>query len=148
MRTFSCPLPTDTEALGERLAALLAPGVVVALGGELGAGKTVFARGVGRGLGVQTRVQSPTFIIVQWHEGGRLQLAHADLYRLGDDEELEHLGIPELTRDGVLLVEWASRFPDVLPPDHLEVVLREVEMGREVEMVGHGPRARALVEAL
>jgi tRNA threonylcarbamoyladenosine biosynthesis protein TsaE len=148
MRTFSCPAPSDTEALGARLAACAYPGVVVALGGDLGAGKTVFARGVGRGLGVATRVQSPTFILVQWHEGGRLPFAHADLYRLGDGEDLEHLGIPELVADGVLLVEWAARFPEILPADHVEVELTEVEHGRLVHMRGHGPRGVALVASL
>ncbi|TNE86749.1 MAG: tRNA (adenosine(37)-N6)-threonylcarbamoyltransferase complex ATPase subunit type 1 TsaE [Deltaproteobacteria bacterium] len=148
MRTFTCPLPEDTEALGQRLGEVVPPGTVVALRGDLGAGKTVFARGVGRGLGITTRVQSPTFVIVQWHEGGRLPFAHADLYRLGSEDELEELGLDELFDEGLLLVEWAHRFPDALPADHAVVVIEEDGEGRIVHVDGHGPRSRALVEAL
>ena len=78
----------ETEALGARLARALEPGAVVAFTGDLGAGKTAFVRGLARGLGVQDRVTSPTFTIVNEYEGGRLPLFHFDLYRLGSADEL------------------------------------------------------------
>ena len=82
----------DTEALGEALARVLAPGSVVAFSGDLGAGKTAFTRGLARGLGIEERVTSPTFTIVNEYEGGRLPLFHFDMYRLGSEEELVDIG--------------------------------------------------------
>jgi len=148
MKTVFAPDPDATLAAGERLGRALRPGSVVALLGDLGAGKTLFARGVGRGLGVR-RVQSPTFVVVQAHDDGRLPLWHADLYRLDDLEELEQLGLDDLFRaDGVVLVEWADRFPEALPADHLEVRLTEEGDGRRIEIRGHGPRSWELEAAL
>ena len=150
MRTFHTQNPAETEALGERLGQAAVPGLVVHLQGDLGAGKTAFARGVGRGLQIDTRVQSPTFVIVHMHEGGRLPFAHADLYRLADPDELLVLGLDEFD-DGVLLVEWADRFPEVLPTDHLVIALTEVEGHldhRRIDGRGHGPRALAVLEAM
>lgn len=147
MATLFAPDPDATFAAGERLGRALRPGDVVALVGDLGAGKTLFARGVGRGLGVR-RVQSPTFVIVQAHTDGRLPLWHADLYRIDDVEELEQLGLEDLWRaDGVVLVEWADRFRDRLPADHLEVCLEEEGEGRRIAVRAHGPRSRALEAA-
>lgn len=149
MKLFACPLPEDTEAVGVRLGAIAFGGTVVALSGDLGAGKTVFARGVGRGLAVQTRVTSPTYIIVQVHEGGRLPFAHADLYRLGVVDELEQLGLDDILADGgVVLIEWAERFPAVLPSDHVTCTIRDAQEGRTVQLDGTGPKSLALVEQL
>jgi tRNA threonylcarbamoyladenosine biosynthesis protein TsaE len=134
----------DTRALGEALGKRAFQGTVVALEGDLGAGKTVFAKGVGAGLGVTTRVTSPTFVLVQAHEGGRLPLWHADLYRLGDSSELDAVGLPEVLGDGVVLVEWADRFPELLPADHLRVQLVEEGEGRRVTVTATGPRHAAL----
>lgn len=148
MRTLYAPDAATTHLLGERLGQAAVPGTVVALIGDLGAGKTAFARGVGAGLGV-SRIQSPTFILVQAHSTGRLPLWHADLYRLSDVDELEQLGLDEiLAGDGVVLVEWADRFPELLPADHLEVRLSEEGEGRRVELRAHGPRSAALEAAL
>ncbi|MBN2800531.1 MAG: tRNA (adenosine(37)-N6)-threonylcarbamoyltransferase complex ATPase subunit type 1 TsaE [Deltaproteobacteria bacterium] len=141
--------PEETYALGVRLGALAAPGTVVLLIGDLGAGKTLFARGVGEGLGVQTRVQSPTFVIVQAHTGGRLPLWHADLYRLGDESEVEQLGLDELMEgDGLTLFEWADRFPEIFPSDHLEIRFEEVEDHRVLHLRSTGPAHRPLEEGL
>ena len=99
-----------TEAFGRALGALLEPGDVVLLEGELGAGKTVLARGMARGLGVppDVPVQSPTFGLL--HElDGRCLVAHADLYRLGGADELDELGLDELSRSAVVIVEWGER---------------------------------------
>ncbi|MDW7650688.1 MAG: tRNA (adenosine(37)-N6)-threonylcarbamoyltransferase complex ATPase subunit type 1 TsaE [Bacillota bacterium] len=109
-RTIETCSEQETEALGAQLGERLFAGAVVLLEGELGAGKTVFARGVGRGLGVETPIQSPTFTILNAHQG-RLPYYHFDLYRLDAEEELYELGMDEyLDGEGVSLVEWAGRF--------------------------------------
>ncbi|MED5372309.1 MAG: tRNA (adenosine(37)-N6)-threonylcarbamoyltransferase complex ATPase subunit type 1 TsaE [Myxococcota bacterium] len=141
------PNAEATVALGQRVAELAYPGLVVALRGELGGGKTTFAQGVGRGLGVQGRVSSPTFIILALHSG-RLTLAHADLYRLCDAEELVELGLDEHMEQGVALIEWAERFPEVLPADHLEIHLQDEGEGRRATLSATGPRAQGLLESL
>jgi tRNA threonylcarbamoyladenosine biosynthesis protein TsaE len=101
----------DTLALGKALGQRLFPGALVLLDGELGAGKTVFARGVALGLDVASSVQSPTFTLLNVHNG-RLPFYHFDLYRLEAEEELFELGMDEIMDgDGVTLVEWAGKFP-------------------------------------
>lgn len=139
MREIDLPSAEATSRLGEALGRRARPGTFVALIGDLGAGKTVFARGVGRGLGVTTRVQSPTFVIVQGHEGGRLPLWHADWYRLADPGELDELGVADVADRGVLVVEWADRFPERLPDDHLEVRIDERGDGRVARVRATGP---------
>ena len=112
----------QTEALGARLAGALGPGAVVAFTGDLGAGKTAFIRGLARGLGVPGRVTSPTFTIVDEHEGGRLPLFHFDLYRLGGADELYDIGWEDyLARGGVCAVEWSERMEDALEPGAVRV---------------------------
>lgn len=142
-----CAGTADTRELGRRVGRMAVPGTVVILDGDLGAGKTVFAKGVGDGLEVDTRVTSPTFVLVALHEGGRLPLWHADLYRLGDAGELDVLGLED-ARQGVLLVEWGLGFADELPADHLVVHLDHDGDARIVTLIATGPRHRALVEAL
>ena len=149
MTELYCPTPRDTLALGERLGRAAMPGTVVALIGDLGAGKTVMARGIGAGLGVDSNVCSPSFVLMQMHEGGRLPLWHADLYRLSDPDELREIGLEEqLEGDGLVLVEWADRFADWLPADHLEVRLEDQGEGRRVRIAATGPRHAELVAAL
>lgn len=104
-----------TEALGRRLGELAAPGLIVALEGDLGAGKSCLARGMARGLGIGGRIPSPTFIIVAEYLAGRLPFHHLDLYRIVDSSELDQLGLDEiLGGDGVCAVEWPSRAPELL----------------------------------
>jgi len=108
--------PQETEAAGRRLAATLRPGDVVALTGDLGAGKTAFVRGVAAGLGCGDPVTSPTFTLIQEYGGGRLPLYHMDLYRLETTEEALRIGIDEyLEGDGVTFIEWGEKFPALLP---------------------------------
>ena len=115
----------ETEALGERLAARLRPGDVIAYTGDLGAGKTAFTRGLARGLGVIDRVTSPTFTIVNEYEGGRLPLFHFDLYRMDSPEELFDIGWEDyLARGGVCAVEWSENIADALEGDTVLVDLR------------------------
>ena len=118
----------DTERLGERLAAALEPGAVIAYTGDLGAGKTAFTRGLARGLGVTDRVTSPTFTIVNEYQGGRLPLFHFDLYRLGSPEELFDIGWEDyLARGGVCAVEWSEHAGDAFEEEPVWVDIRRGE---------------------
>ncbi|MBI5070716.1 MAG: tRNA (adenosine(37)-N6)-threonylcarbamoyltransferase complex ATPase subunit type 1 TsaE [Deltaproteobacteria bacterium] len=141
-----------TAALGERLGRALVPGDVVALVGDLGAGKTQLVRGICRGARVPEReVASPTFAIVATYLG-RLPIHHADLYRLADEDELAATGFEDLLGgEGAVLVEWADRAPGLLPPERLEVRLAHHERApgaRHLELVGLGARGAVLVESL
>ena len=117
--------PPATEAFGARLAELLRPGDVVALFGDLGAGKTTLSRGVLHGLGFAGEVASPTFPIVQTYDPPdvRLPLWHVDLYRIEDPEELEELALDEARGGGALLIEWPERLGRALWPDSLRLTL-------------------------
>jgi tRNA threonylcarbamoyladenosine biosynthesis protein TsaE len=110
MATLISHSPADTEALGEKFGRAARPGWVIALSGELGAGKTQFVRGVARGLGIPARVHSPTFTLVAEYGGGRLPLFHLDLYRLETPEQILSAGVEDfLQPDGVAVIEWAER---------------------------------------
>ena len=117
----------DTEALGERIAARLSAGDVVLLAGPLGAGKTVLARGIGRGLGVAGAVTSPTFVIAREHPpapGGRgVALVHVDAYRLGGRAELDDLDLDTELASAVMVVEWGEGLADRLARRYLLVRL-------------------------
>ena len=120
--------PQETEALGAKLAARLTPGAIVAFTGDLGAGKTAFTRGLAQGLGVQERVTSPTFTIVNEYEGGRLPLFHFDMYRLSSSEELFDIGWEDyLARGGVCAVEWSEIIADALEDGIIRVDIRRGE---------------------
>jgi tRNA threonylcarbamoyladenosine biosynthesis protein TsaE len=107
--------PAETEALGEQWGRTAAPGLVFALSGDLGAGKTQLVRGLARGLDVTARVHSPTFTLVNEYGGGRLRLFHLDLYRLETPAQIRSAGVEEfLQPDGVAVIEWAERLgPDL-----------------------------------
>ena len=112
----------ETEALGARLARALAGGRVVAFTGDLGAGKTAFVSGMARELGVEERVTSPTFTIVNEYEGGRLPLFHFDMYRLDSADELFHIGWEDyLARGGVCAVEWSENVAEAIEADAVRV---------------------------
>ena len=112
----------ETEALAEELAAGLQRGDFVALRGDLGAGKTAFARGLVRGLGSRAPVRSPSFTLMRIYADGRLPVYHFDAYRLAGPDELDALDFAEYAEgDGVCLVEWPERIEDALPPDRTEV---------------------------
>jgi tRNA threonylcarbamoyladenosine biosynthesis protein TsaE len=110
-----------TEAAGERLGRTLGPGAVVALTGELGAGKTCFVQGLVRGLGGAVRATSPTFVLVNEYKG-RVPIHHVDAYRTGSMTELMDLGLLEMIGgEGVTLIEWADKLTPLLPPDAIHV---------------------------
>lgn len=138
LNTEGRPLVSDdeaaTEALGRELAAQLTGGDVVALLGDLGAGKTVFSRGLARGLGITEPITSPTFAIVQEYEGPSLTLLHMDMYRLQGEEDALAFGIEDYLGDSqaICVIEWAERIPELLPPGHLRVHLRRLASGREL----------------
>jgi len=103
--------PEDTEALGERWGREAKSGLVIALSGDLGAGKTRLVKGLARGLGISEGVHSPTFTLVNCYPGGRLSLYHLDLYRLDTPEQIAAAGLDEyLAAEGVTVIEWAERW--------------------------------------
>lgn len=115
--------PEATRALGAALAGLVRPGDLLLLAGELGAGKTAFTQGLGRGLGVTDRITSPTFTIAAEY-AGRLTLHHLDVYRLDQLAEAVDLGLAEILDDeAVVVIEWGDAIAPVLPPDFLEIRL-------------------------
>ena len=132
-QTLTTHSEAETEALGAALGRLLQPGDVLALVGDLGAGKTCLTRGVARGLGVDEPVTSPTFILVAEYATARgFPLYHADCYRFERAEaEALAIGLDELLLDdGVAVVEWAERIEPLLPPDHLRITLAVLDDAR------------------
>ena len=124
--------PEETEAFGVRLGPLLRPGDIIALSGDLGAGKTTLARGILRGLGFDGDVASPTFPLVVAYEppDTRLPLWHVDLYRIEDAREIEELALDEARQEGALVIEWPDRLGAALWPDALRLRLAAGEGGR------------------
>lgn len=143
--------PDQTRALGRALGASAFPGTVLALVGELGAGKTQLAKGVAEGLGVRTVVNSPTFVLMNEH-AGRLRLFHVDAYRLGEPEEALAAGLlDDREVDGVSVIEWADRLDGWLPVERLDMVFRAGEGANErrIDWLAHGTRHEDLArEAL
>ncbi len=120
--------PDRTREVGRRLARLLRPGDVVVLSGDLGAGKTTFAQGIGAGLGVRGDVTSPTFVISRVHPSlvGGPPLVHVDAYRLRGGAELDDLDLAETLDHAVTVVEWGDGLADSLSADRLRVHLRRL----------------------
>ncbi len=138
----------DTEALGARIAALLAPGDTIALEGDLGAGKTTLARAILAARGFHEPVPSPTFTLVQRYELAAFAVSHFDLYRIAREAELDELGLDEALMDGAVLIEWPENAGSRLPADALHVQLAIVEgtirrvrlkgPARWSKLIGHG----------
>lgn len=129
-----------TEALGRGLADIVRPGDVIALFGDLGAGKTTLTRGLLAGLGFEGEVASPTFPIVQTYDDVRVPLWHVDLYRIEDESELEELALNEARQDHVLVIEWPERLGDGLWADALRLHLVVAEGGAR-SLTAHVPPA-------
>jgi tRNA threonylcarbamoyladenosine biosynthesis protein TsaE len=138
----------ETIHLGKRMGMLLQPGDTVALVGELGTGKTHYIKGVAAGLGVERadRITSPSFTLIHEYRG-RFPFYHIDLFRLGDEEEAEELGLEEVFAvEGVVAVEWADRIPNLLPEELLWVELVYIEkQTRSISLHGRGKRYEGLV---
>ena len=129
--------PVETEAVGEKLAKVLAPSAVVAYRGDLGAGKTAFTRGLARGLGATEAVTSPTYTIVNEYLTGRMPLFHFDMYRLTSADDLFDIGWEDyLERGGVCAVEWSENVAEALE-DPITVTLEKIgEDTRRITLTG------------
>jgi tRNA threonylcarbamoyladenosine biosynthesis protein TsaE len=151
---------TATFAFGQSLGHCLIAGQILALHGDLGAGKTVITQGIALGLGINARVTSPTFTLVSEYErpNGE-QLIHIDCYRLGsptqEDGSLEatFFGLDEIVdrTDAIVIIEWAERVATLLPPDHLQITLtydRVTPEKRHIELVAHGTVSARTIERL
>lgn len=127
----------ETFDIGYNMAKEALPGSVYALEGDLGAGKTVFAAGFAKGLGIETPICSPTFTILQVYEEGRLPLYHFDVYRIADPSEMDEIGFDEYAfGDGVCLIEWASRIDDILPANTIYINIdRDLEKGLDHRII-------------
>jgi len=137
MDTVTSNSVAQTESLAEGWGRTVVRGTVIALSGDLGAGKTQLVKGLARGLGSQARVHSPTFAIVNVYEDGRLPLAHLDLYRLESPRQMLEAGVEEfLQPEGVTIIEWAERLfmpgndgsPALLPESDIPANLRKVNL--------------------
>lgn len=140
----------DTARLGAAVGARLAPGDVIVLRGQLGAGKTVFTQGIGRGLGVREHVISPTFTLLREHTSGRLPLYHVDAYRLAGAVEAFTFGLDEyLYGDGVTVIEWGERVETLLPAEYLAVDLAYGATGeRTLTLSARGAHYADILRAL
>ena len=140
---FESGTPEETYEFGMKLGREARPGQVYTLNGDLGAGKTVFAKGFAKGLGIDDNVSSPTFTILQVYESGRYPLYHFDVYRIADSSEMDEIGFDEYVySEGISLIEWAQYIEDILPDKYIRVdIQRDLEKGFDhrhikVESVG------------
>lgn len=142
--------PESTRHFGRATAAVCRPGDVVSLTGDVGAGKTTYAQGMGEGLGIRSQVTSSTFVLVRQYSGDELDLYHIDLYRLDSLDEVQSLDLDEyLYGEGVTVLEWADKFPSVLPNEYLQVSIDySGHERRTIRVEGVGQRGRAMAEEL
>lgn len=127
----------ETQKLGEELGKKLKSGGVICLYGGLGAGKTTLTQGIAKGLGVEQKIISPTFILMRRYEVGESFFYHVDLYRLNDLEEVKGLGIEEIMSDpkNIVIIEWPEKLESLLPK-HSKVKIKSINEGeREIEII-------------
>jgi tRNA threonylcarbamoyladenosine biosynthesis protein TsaE len=142
--TIDLPDQAATEALGRAIGAALNAGEAVCLTGPLGAGKSTLARALIRALTTPDEdVPSPTFTLVQFYDGPRLNVAHVDLYRLASPEEAYEIGLDEALDEGAAVIEWPERLEGALPRDRLDVEIAfsasgGTDEGRQARLSGHG----------
>ncbi len=138
-----------TLALGRQLASAVSPGMLIALKGSLGAGKTTLARGILRGLGFEGRVKSPTYSLVELYELSRLDLYHFDFYRFEDPYELIESGLQDaFNGTNVCIVEWPEKAERLLPVADLEVTLSMAESGRTAVLTAHSENGKRCLRQL
>ena len=147
-----CASEEQMQRLGQSLGARLRPGDVVLLRGEMGAGKSVLTRAAAKAMGVEGPVPSPTFTILNIHEGRALRLYHFDLYRLEDADALYEMGLEEYipAPDGASFIEWPERAEEAMPGDALTVVIAYAVDGeaRHVELIPGGAFDEARIEEI
>lgn len=130
MFTRNTHSPQETEKLAETVTKIISAGTVICLTGDLGAGKTLFVQSIARTLGITGDVTSPTFNLMNVYEDGKMPVVHFDLYRLETETELDEIGFYEYSYvpDGIVLIEWAEKFPENLPDDYIQIT---IERGSE-----------------
>lgn len=139
----------QTEKLGVLVGKLLVKGDFLALTGDLGAGKTAFTKGVAKGLGIDEEVTSPTFTIINEYHGGSVSLAHMDVYRLKNPEELENIGFYDYLQDFVIVMEWADKVKEILPEDVLWVDFKvSGESKRKIKFASKSAHYDSVIEEL
>jgi len=149
LKTYISNNLKETEELGRRLGALLAPGDMVCMNGDLGAGKTFFSKSIASALGVEEDVTSPTYNIINEYEGTS-KVYHFDVYRILDLEEMYDIGYEEyFFGDGICLVEWADRVRELLPENHIWIeITRLDENSRKFEFSASGKRHEEILKEL
>ncbi|MFQ6067174.1 MAG: tRNA (adenosine(37)-N6)-threonylcarbamoyltransferase complex ATPase subunit type 1 TsaE [bacterium] len=140
----------ETQKLGEELGRSLPPGSVVALTGELGSGKTTLIQGIGKGLGIESLIKSPSFVII--HEyAGPVPLYHFDLYRITHQKEIISLGYQDYfyQKKGIVVIEWAEKIENVLPTEYLKIELEIMDLSkRRIALQAYGSFYRKVVEKM
>ena len=128
MFEYQSASPEQTAQLAKKIADMIQPGTVICLNGDLGAGKTLFVQSLARALGVDGEVTSPTFNLMNVYEG-KMRIFHFDLYRLEQEYELEEIGFYDYADepDGLVLIEWAEKFPDCLPENYISLEIQRTE---------------------
>ncbi len=150
-RSFEAHLNDEiaTVAMGNKVAAIIEQGAVIYLHGDLGAGKTTFTRGVVQGFGHIGKVKSPTYTLVEPYELTRANVYHFDLYRLGDPEELEYMGIRDyFSEQAICIVEWPEKGGEFIPVPDLDITLSYVGDERKIVINSASERGIAIVEKL
>ena len=140
--------PEETAHLAGTIGKIIREGTVICLDGELGVGKTLFVRALARTLGVESDVTSPTFNLMNIYEAA-CPIVHFDLYRIASEEELEDIGFFEYAEatEGIVLIEWAEKFPNAIPADHLSVRIDALDAEkRKFTFIAAGEKTEALLE--
>ncbi len=118
--------PEETLTLGEKFGKKAEKGLIIALTGDLGVGKTLFSKGFAKGLGITEPVSSPTFTIVKVYEGGRLPFYHFDVYRISDPDEMDEIGFDEfIFGEGASLIEWADLIDEIIPEEAVRITIEK-----------------------
>ncbi len=118
--------PKETFELGRKMGEEAYPGMIIAMNGDLGVGKTLFTQGFANGLGITDAVSSPTFTILQVYEKGRIPFYHFDVYRIAEPEEMDEIGFEDyIFGDGVSVIEWAELIDELIPPEAVRIVIEK-----------------------
>lgn len=148
-KTIVCNNTKETEKFGLALGSKLKGSDVICLNGDLGAGKTTLTKSIGKGMGIDDYITSPTFNIINEYYSD-LNLYHFDTYRLENVDDVEYLGFDEyFYSDGVCIIEWADRIKEFLPDQYLELNIKEIDDDkREIELVAFGDRPAEILEEI